>query len=73
MAENATAAEMATMLHGIESGAAMELRAEDAVVEALKSATVALRDAGLAVRAAQERYQAALQAFNRFVAPEVKP
>lgn len=42
----------------------------DVIVAELKAATVALRDAALAQRKAAERYQAALQAFNRHVAPE---
>lgn len=44
--------------------------AEHFIVAELKAATVALRDAALAQRKAAERYQAALQAFNRHVAPE---
>lgn len=36
----------------------------------LKAATVHLRDAATAYKKAQERYQAALGAFNRHVAPE---
>lgn len=42
---------------------------ESAIAE-LEAATIALRDAALAGKAAQARYQAALQAFNRAVAPD---
>ncbi len=41
----------------------------DAATAELKAATIALRDAALAGKAAQARYQAALSAFNRAVAP----
>ena len=37
---------------------------------ALKRATEALRDAGLSLRTAQNNYQAALDNWNRVVAPD---
>lgn len=46
------------------------LHAKDRAVAELEAATIALRDAALAGKAAQARYQAALQAFNRAVAPD---
>ena len=42
---------------------------EDAALTEFRSSAVALRDAELAMRAAQERYRAALQALNEAVAP----
>ncbi len=44
---------------------------EERVIAELKEATVCLRDAEVARKAAIEAYQAALQAFNRLVAPEL--
>lgn len=44
--------------------------AKEAAILELEAATIALRDAALAGKAAQARYQAALQAFNRAVAPD---
>lgn len=41
----------------------------DLLAESLAARAVELRDAELAVRAAQQRYREALQAFNQFVAP----
>lgn len=41
----------------------------DLHTEALAAAAIGLRDAELALKAARERYAAALQAFNRYVAP----
>lgn len=40
------------------------------IVDTLEAKTIALRDAGIAYKRAQEEYRAALEAFNRFVAPE---
>jgi hypothetical protein len=48
---------------------ALDLKREQDLVDDLKEATVMLRDAELAQRRAQERYRAALGAFNRHVAP----
>ena len=42
----------------------------DAIIGDLEAKTIALRDAGIAYKRAQEEYRAALEAFNRFVAPE---
>lgn len=55
---------------GIESGVAIHMKARDVVVDDLEAKTIALRDAGIAYKRAQEEYRAALDAFNRFVAPE---
>lgn len=43
------------------------------IVARLKRATVTLRDTGQAHQRAQSEYREALQAFNRFVAPETAP
>lgn len=43
---------------------------EARIMERLKAATVALRDTGMAHQKAQTEYREALQAFNRFIAPE---
>lgn len=52
-------------------GAMIERNQEEArILERLKAATIALRDTGLAHQKAQAEYREALQAFNRWVAPE---
>lgn len=43
---------------------------EAVATDELKLATIALRDAARTAEAAKVRYQAALQAFNRCIAPD---
>lgn len=55
---------------GIRSPVAIREEERALVVDHLEAKTIALRDAGIAFKRAQEEYRAALDAFNRFVAPE---